>query len=192
MNKKLLKLTMIILLTAFLLVAGCQYDQKTTENLKEKIKPDTENKQSKKLKTNKRFEEQQKKQSSVVESAMKLSERYAKLSNEMSELKDKNAKLLSENKRLKKQYEKTKMELERTNKELKEANDLLIEMRMELNNWKADVLGFRDEMREANSAQMEALFKILKLLGGEFERTETKDVNDPNRTGTGKSEKDEK
>jgi len=36
-----------------------------------------------------------------------------------------------------------------------------------LNNWKTDILGFRDEMRDAETAQLEALLKILKVLGGE-------------------------
>ncbi|MFB0524723.1 MAG: hypothetical protein ACETVZ_04235, partial [Phycisphaerae bacterium] len=46
-------------------------------------------------------------------------------------------------------------------------------MRIELNNWKANVLGFRDERREAEIAQLEALLKILKILGGEVTRAPT-------------------
>jgi hypothetical protein len=40
-------------------------------------------------------------------------------------------------------------------------------MRIELNNWKTSILGFRDEMRQADIAQLETLLKILKILGGE-------------------------
>ena len=58
-------------------------------------------------------------------------------------------------------------ELEQAKKELAEANDLLIEMRIELNNWKSNIIGFRDEMRDADKYQLEALLKILKVLGGE-------------------------
>ena len=57
--------------------------------------------------------------------------------------------------------------LQQTQKELAEANDLLIEMRIELNNWKTDILGFRAEMRDAEKTQLEALLKILNVLGGE-------------------------
>ena len=58
-------------------------------------------------------------------------------------------------------------QLQQTQKELAEANGLLIEMRIELNNWKADILGFREEMRNAETAQLETLLRILKILGGQ-------------------------
>jgi hypothetical protein len=45
----------------------------------------------------------------------------------------------------------------------------LIEMLSELNNWKNNILGFRGEMREAAKAQLEALLKVLEVLGGEME-----------------------
>ena len=57
--------------------------------------------------------------------------------------------------------------MQQTQKELTEANDLLIKMRIELNTWKMDVLSFRDEMRQAEEAELEALLKILRLLGGQ-------------------------
>lgn len=40
-------------------------------------------------------------------------------------------------------------------------------MQKELTNWKSDVLGFRDEMRKAQKAQIDALTHIVTLLGGE-------------------------
>ena len=43
----------------------------------------------------------------------------------------------------------------------------MLQTRIELNNWKNDVLGFRGEMQDAQKAQLEALLKILKLMGGE-------------------------
>ena len=52
-------------------------------------------------------------------------------------------------------------------KELAEANNLLVEMDKNLDNWRKDVLGFREEMRQADAAQIEALQKILSLLGAE-------------------------
>ena len=57
--------------------------------------------------------------------------------------------------------------LEQAEKELSEANDLLVAMQRSLDNWKKDVLGFREEMRQAEEAQMKALVKVLSLLGAE-------------------------
>jgi uncharacterized protein YeaO (DUF488 family) len=54
-----------------------------------------------------------------------------------------------------------------TEKELAEANEFLQQMHVELNKWKSDVLGFREEMRQAQQAQLEALAKILRVLGAE-------------------------
>ncbi len=104
---------------------------------------------------------------SAVESAIELSEKYAKLSEEASGLRQKAQNLNDENLQLKDDMQSCRSRLERAEKELGEANDLLLEMRIELNNWKSDVLGFRGEIREADKAQLEALLKILKLLGGE-------------------------
>ena len=44
----------------------------------------------------------------------------------------------------------------------------------ELSNSKTDILGFRDELRDADKAQLEALLKILKALGGEVKPASTK------------------
>jgi len=44
----------------------------------------------------------------------------------------------------------------------------MIEMRIELNNWKTNILGFREEMRDADTAQLQALLRILNILGGEI------------------------
>ncbi len=108
----------------------------------------------------------------AVESAIALSDKYAKLSEEASALKQQKQALDAENKKLTEDLQNCRGQLERAQKELTEINDLLVQMRLELNNWKSDVLGFRDEMREAEKAQLEALLKILKLLGGEI-KTET-------------------
>jgi hypothetical protein len=59
--------------------------------------------------------------------------------------------------------------LKQTQKELSEANDLLIEMLSELNTWKSNILGFRGEMRDAAKVQLEALLKVLEILGGKVE-----------------------
>jgi len=117
----------------------------------------------------KRFQESSSKGRTVVESAIELSEKYARLSEQTSQLREKNKDLINENAMLKKQAASLEAELEQTQKELTEANDLLIEMLTELNNWKNSILGFRNEMREAEKAQLEALLKVLEILGGEIE-----------------------
>jgi septal ring factor EnvC (AmiA/AmiB activator) len=106
-------------------------------------------------------------QPTAVESAIALSDKYAKLSDEASALRQEKQSLNSENQRLKDELQTCRSRLEQTQKELNDTNDLIVEMRVELNNWKNDVLGFRGEMREAEKAQLEALLKILKLMGGE-------------------------
>lgn len=123
----------------------------------------------------------------AVESAIELSEKYAKLSEQAAALRGKNQDLITENTQLKKQVASLEVKLKQAQKELTEANDLLIEMRIELNNWKTDVLGFRNEMRQAEEAQLEALLKILKILGGEItvesdqlESQETSTLGEPN------------
>ena len=115
----------------------------------------------------KRFRESAPQGPTAVESAIELSEKYAKLSEQVVALQQKNRDLITENHYLTTRLASCQTELNQTQKELAEANDLLIEMRIELNNWKTDVLGFRDEMRDAEKAQLETLLKILKILGGE-------------------------
>ncbi len=107
-------------------------------------------------------------QPTAVESAIALSDKYAMLSEEASALRQQKKNLDAENQRLKDELQSCRSQLEQAQKDLGEANDLLLEMRVELNNWKNDVLGFRDEMRDAEKAQLEALLKILKLMGGEI------------------------
>jgi chromosome segregation ATPase len=115
--------------------------------------------------------------SNAVESAIEISAKYARLSDEMATLKEKYQTLEAENKQLRNELVPCKTQLAQTQKELAEANDLLVEMRVELNNWKSNILGFRNEMRQANTAQLEALAKILAVLGAET-------VIDPNAAKT--------
>ncbi len=105
----------------------------------------------------------------AVESAIELSEKYAKLSDVSVTLRQENQRLTSENENLRGQVATLDAKFKQTQKELTEANDLLIEMLTELNHWKSNILGFRGEMREAASAQLEALLKVLEILGGEAE-----------------------
>ena len=160
-NKKII-LFLIVSVLIFLL-AGCPVLQGPVEVVH---KPDsTEGQRSSSL--SKRFQESTPRGPTAVESAIELSEKYARLSEEMAVLRQKNQELIAENRRLKDRLIPCEAQLRQTQKELAEANDLLIEMRIELNNWKTDILGFRDEMRDADKAQLETLLKILKILGGE-------------------------
>jgi septal ring factor EnvC (AmiA/AmiB activator) len=106
-------------------------------------------------------------QPTAVESAIALSDKYAKLSDEATTLRQQTQMLTSENQRLKDELQTCRNRLEQTQKELNDTNDLIVEMRVELNNWKNDVLGYRGEMRDAEKAQLEALLKLLKQMGGE-------------------------
>jgi hypothetical protein len=75
--------------------------------------------------------------------------------------------MMAKNQQLNDQIVELEAQLKQAQKELNEANELLIEMRIELNRWKSNILGFQDEMRNAQTVQLEALFKILRLLGGQ-------------------------
>jgi hypothetical protein len=117
----------------------------------------------------KRFQDTPLEGRTAVESAIELSEKYARLSDQTIALREENQRLVTENENLQGQIATLEAKLRQTQKELGEANDLLIEMLTELNNWKTNILGFRGEMREAAKAQLEALLKVLEILGGEAE-----------------------
>ena len=129
----------------------------------------------------KRFQESAPQKPTVVESAMELSQKHAKLSEEAAILRQEKRDLNARNQQLKDQVITLEAQLQQTQRELGEANDLLITMRIELNNWKTDVLGFRDEIRNAETAQLEALLKILKVLGGEV-KTKSAQAEDTSST----------
>lgn len=104
---------------------------------------------------------------SAARSAIELSAKYTKAVEQATVLKAENEKLIEENEQLKNALAPCQTDLTQAQKELAEANDLLIEMRIEMNNWKTNILGFREEMRNAENAQLDALVKILEVLGGQ-------------------------
>jgi len=165
-NKKTICSLFLLISTFFL--QGCTTNQNPEEmnvhpDLTEMLQGDS---------VARRFQESSTQGPTVVESAIELSEKYARLSDEASILHQQNQDLIVQNKRFREQVVTIEKQLQQTQKELSEANEILIEMRLELNNWKSDVLGFRNEMRTAETAQLEALLKILRVLGGEY-KTET-------------------
>ncbi|MHC4622274.1 MAG: hypothetical protein ACYS4W_00050 [Planctomycetota bacterium] len=124
----------------------------------------------------KRFIESTSQGPTAVESAIELSQKYARVSEEAGRLRLKSQDLAVENRGLKQQVATLETQLQQAQEELYEANNLLREMLVELNNWKADVIGFRHEMRGAEKAQLEALLQILKVLGGET-KTDSQEVD---------------
>jgi peptidoglycan hydrolase CwlO-like protein len=105
----------------------------------------------------------------AVESAVELSQKYAQLSDQAASLREENQRLKTENEKLNQQVTNLDAKLAQTQKELGEANDLLIQTLAELNAWKNNILGFRSEMRDAAKAELEALLKVLEILGGQVE-----------------------
>jgi chromosome segregation ATPase len=114
-----------------------------------------------------RFTDNQNDQTDAVKSALMWSQKYEELSVKTEKLREANDNLALENTDLKHKLSELDAELERTKKELAEANDFLQQMQIELTKWKSDVLGFRDEMRSAQAAQLEALQRVLRILGAE-------------------------
>lgn len=100
-------------------------------------------------------------------STIQLTERYSQLVETVGALRLQNQQLTDQNARLKAHLQQLENDLAQAQVELNQANTLLMEMLGELNNWKKDVLGFRDEIRQAAKAQMEALVKILEALGAQ-------------------------
>jgi len=161
---KTIKLTVVLLsLMTLILISNCVSVQEPPRTA---VRTEFTEKQQNPSVAN-RFQESASQKPTVVESAMELSQRYAKLSEETALLRQQNGDLTNANQLLQEQVVALEAQLQQTQKELSEANDILIAMQIELNSWKTNILGFRDEMRDAETAQLEALLKILKVLGGE-------------------------
>lgn len=105
--------------------------------------------------------------SDTVESALIWSEKYSAAMEKVVELQRINRELEVRNRGLQDELARSQAELAQSKRELADANELLIEMRRDLQEWKSNVLGFRNEMRAAQQAQIEALAKVIRLLGGQ-------------------------
>jgi len=103
----------------------------------------------------------------AVQDAVMWSEKYQKLSDVADQLREKNTLLTKENALLRQRLEAVQAQLDQTRQELEDANQFLQKMHLELAQWKSDVLGFRDEIRRSEAAQLAALVRILKVLGAE-------------------------
>ena len=111
----------------------------------------------------KRFQEPSNETSTQAEASVELAEKYAALMQETETLRANNKELLESNDNLKSKVLSLESDLKQTQAELTQANDLLMDILGELNTWKSDVLGFRNEMRQASKAELEALLKILTI-----------------------------
>jgi len=157
-----------ILTVAALLLLGCQETQTNSGNpiaLQNRSAANTQSGSSKI-----RFQQPTSEGPSAIESAIELSRKYSALLEDIDKLRQDSKRLTEENENLKQRVQPCEAQLAQAQKELNEANELLIDMRIELNNWKTNVLGFRDEIRQADRAQLEALLKIITVLGGEVDQ----------------------
>ena len=102
---------------------------------------------------------------SPVEQALELSRKLKQAEVDVESLRKENKDLTQRNAKLTTQAAQATMELTQAQKELDDANVMLREMKTELKNWKANVLGFREEMRTAAAAQLDGTRRILRLLG---------------------------
>jgi hypothetical protein len=102
-----------------------------------------------------------------VEQALELSRKLKQATDDLDRARKENRDLIDRNAPLTMQAAQATVELKQARKELDEANAMLREMQTELAKWKADVLGYRDEMRTAQTVQIDALRRVLRLLGAE-------------------------
>jgi chromosome segregation ATPase len=167
------KVILLLSLIPMFLISNCVSVQ---EPPRAAIRPDFNEKQQNPTVAN-RFQESALQKPTVVESAMELSQQYAKLSEEAAVLRQQNRDLTGANQLLEEQVVALDAQLQQAQKELAEANDVVISMQIELNSWKTDILGFRDEIRNAETAQLEALLKILTVLGGEVKVASLSETN---------------
>jgi len=108
---------------------------------------------------------------SAVDTALDWAEKHAEISEKLIQAQKDNHQWEAQNQQLKTQVAELQGELEQTQKELTAANAMLVEFRSELRNWKKDVIGNRQEIEHQHKVEMEALYKILKFLGGEVPET---------------------
>jgi len=175
-NKKIVPFLILSALTFIL--AGCHALQKPADVA---LEPDSAKKDNTSM--SKRFQDASPKSQTAVDSVVEMSKKNAELFEQMTALQQGNQELIAENRQLKDRLEVLEPELKQAKKELNEANDLLIDMTTEINNWKVDVLGNREEIRQANIAQMEILLKIAEAMGAEV--TAQQDQNEQSTETSG-------
>ncbi len=162
--KNILLYTTLILTT---IMCGCNIPEGAVEIIMPQQAPHPSSEE-----VAKRYSDYSPETQSAVESAVELSKKHAQLAEQLSDARQQIQTLTERNQQLVTISADSTAKLEQTQKELNEANWMLQEMVVELNNWKTQVTGFQQEMRQADKAQIEALIKILTLLGGEIPELE--------------------
>jgi len=166
-------LILVTLLIGCLFLAGCGFpNERTIYRPMAEPAPNISDESSMVIdqtseKMQKRFDPTMQDADNSGQSSVEWARRYEELSIGNNDLRRTNNELTLKNSQLKQQIETLKSELEETKEDMTEANEFLGQMHLELNKWKTDVLGFRQEIRQAQQAQMEALGKILRVLGAE-------------------------
>ncbi len=107
----------------------------------------------------------------AVDMALQWAKRCSDLSQQLQQENGRGRVLQQENAKFKQQVAKLQTNLSTAEKELRDANLMLMDLQKQLEGWKTNVLGFRKEMRQAQEVELKALYKILKLLGGEVVQT---------------------
>lgn len=167
-----------LLLGTILVLAGCRWTQERiiplntpqTETPKEPA-PLTVQQDSASLE--RRFTSAVDSQPDPVQTITLWAQRYEEASRQNEQLRENSSKLVLENARLMQENEKLKLELAQCRKDMEQSNALLEQAHVELSKWKADVLGFREEIRQAQAAQLSALTQILRVLGAESAAVQT-------------------
>ena len=103
----------------------------------------------------------------AIESTLVLQDKYARALEDLRREQERCREITEQKQQLTDENTRIQADLARTQQELGEANGLLVQMRTEIEKWKGDVIGFRDELRQSNRAQLDALAKVMVLLGGE-------------------------
>lgn len=163
--KNIIFYTPLILATLF---CGCNIPEGAVEIIMPQHTPDPSSEE-----VAKRYSDYSPETKSAVESAVELSKKHAELAEQLTAARQQIQLLTDKNNQLALTNQDLNTKLDQSQKELNEANWMLQEMVVELNNWKTQVTGFQQEMREADKAQIDALIKILTLLGGEVPQIET-------------------
>lgn len=178
MKRIWMKRVRVVLLAGIAALVGCDMDTKQTGSMLpppevQQVEPAGESGYLSKTAVS---DETGTKPDAVVDMALRWSKRCSDLTEQLQKANSQDNVLRQENMKLKQQVGQLEAKLELAEKELDGANLLLMDLQKQLEHWKKNVLGYRNEMRNAQQVELEALTKILKLLGGEVIQTAAVDT----------------
>jgi hypothetical protein len=104
----------------------------------------------------------------AVDVALEWSRKYAESAEQLLAEQRANRDLRDQNRKLSDDAVKQQAQFAQSQKELAEANETLMQLGKELAQWRENVMGYRGEMLQLQKTQMEALKKVLLLLGAEI------------------------